>query len=728
MLKSVKNFAAEDEVCTVLAERIAEEQRRLHEREEIRKKKKAEEERIANLENEERLVIAGIEKQLRLVGAFWTATMQLPCRIEGGALPVCTAVLSVRALEKTIVGLDDDVVLVGDSSAKIHGFDRKTKNLLFTSSWEDEADPRLALGTPLAMASTRCGRLLGEYEAVAVFGSQAMAMKRPIGLDLSHYHVVVCDTGNSRIAMFAKRGAFVKTIGRKGIHGGEFYDLRDVKLANVRKRAITRGIEDTGVANEQFEAIVADCGNYRVQILNERGQFLRQFSLLGNSDQVAFQHNQFATLRAEIEREYAALRQRAPILSGNRMDDIYSLANVLHPTYKLYGYLTSCQMDWRDMRSRFHHPFALAYAPSEREVVVVDRENSSVYTYNFDAAGCTWLQLPRNRLLGVCSVHSCLQLNFTLGNPGEQDRPNKTWLYVSDPQSHRIAVLDANTLNWQFFVGATTYGDQELCSNGFKPGELNHPTFLATYSVGGDEESGCSNISHPNTMLVVSDTGNHSLSVFDAQTGLFCGRIGEGFGHMDGFFHSPQGIAVWDNRLLYVADQCNHRVQVFDLRTRTFMRAFGSLGSSPGRFNFPTGIALCPALPQTPKCDFGSHRSDKIVVADAGNYRVQVLDLDGSAHLILDAKLTPFGHPLSAVGVWVQQRSGYILVSDVANRCVAIFTNCGNFLTSFGATGEVETRFSEPVGVIITPQHTGVDLLLVVDAGRCDISSFQLRL
>ncbi|KAG6609240.1 uncharacterized protein IUM83_00947 [Phytophthora cinnamomi] len=225
----------EDERKRLEDERVAKEQRRLQEREEVRRKKAAEEERIANLENDERLVIAGIEKQLKLVGAFWKSTMQLPSRGDAEALPMCVAVLTVRALEKPILGLDDDVILIGDNNARIHGFDRKTKKLLFTSSWGNEVDESLALRTPLAMASTRCGRLLG---------------------------VRAHRSRNSRLAVFAKRGAVVQTIGRKGMHGGEFYDLRDVKLANVRKRAITRGMQpdsDTGISNEQFEAIVADC-------------------------------------------------------------------------------------------------------------------------------------------------------------------------------------------------------------------------------------------------------------------------------------------------------------------------------------------------------------------------------------------------------------------------------------------------------------------------------------
>ncbi|KAL3666602.1 hypothetical protein V7S43_008228 [Phytophthora oleae] len=788
-------------------ERNAEEQQHLQEREEIRRKKKAEEERIANLEHEERMVIVGIEKQLKLVGAFWTSTFQLPGRIQG-ALPMCATVVAVKALEKTIIGLEDDVILVGDTTAKIHGFDRKTKKLMFTSSWSNEKDGQFPLRMPLAMATTRCGRLLvcgqkcarvaiidlrvlfqmffnqvvvgqtcildassarigyidgsphlalpqglavddaaGEFYASdeasncvrvyklptrivakglvlerSISSSQEIVLKRPTGLSLSHYHVVLCDTGSSRLAVFAKRGAFVQTFGQKGMNGGEFYDLRDVKLANIRKRAITRGIEPergVGVSNEQFEAIVADCGNFRVQILNERGEFLRQLSLLGSLEQVVFQRDKFANLRAELAREYAALRHPPPVLAGESMDGIYSLATLLHPTCKLYTSITSCQMEWREMRSRFHHPFALAYAPTDREIVTVDRENASVYTYNFDTAGCNWLQLSKNHLGGICSVHSCLQLSFTFSSPEEltKNPPKKRWLYVSDPEAHRVAVFDSNTLSLQFFIGATTYGDREFCSNGFLPGELNHPSCIATYSVDDSD-----------TMLVVSDSGNHSVSIFDARSGSFCGRIGEGFGHFEGFFDSPQGVAVWKNEFLFICDQCNHRVQVFNVATRKFVRAFGRLGTAPGEFNFPTGIALCPALPETPKCNFGPHRSDKICIADTRNCRVQVLDLNGCVQLIIDGKTTPFNQPFSPVGVWTQQRSGYILVSDVDNRCVAIFTNTGGFLSAFGATGELDTRFVQPMSVVIAPQYASIDLLLVADAGRCDVSTFQLRL
>lgn len=37
----------------------------------------------------------------------------------------------------------------------------------------------------------------------------------------------------------------------------------------------------------------------------------------------------------------------------------------------------------------------------------------------------------------------------------------------------------------------------------------------------------------------------------------------------------------------------NHRIQVFDPSGR-FLRAFGSQGSTDGKFNYPWGVATCP--------------------------------------------------------------------------------------------------------------------------------------
>lgn len=481
--------------------------------------------------------------------------------------------------------------------------------------------------------------------------------------------------------------------------------------------------------------IVADLGNFRIHVLSENGDFLRQLSLLSSNEQIASQRDHLSGLHASLLREYSSLRLAdLPSLSGTTMRQLVALANVLHPSSPAYSRITAMQSEWREIRSRFHHPLAIAYAPTERELIFADRGNAKVFIYHADGSRSKWLNLPRDPLSGVASVHSILQqpvphagVSHDQAQGGEygvcRDR-----LFVSDPQSHRIAVFDAKSLKLLFHVGATTYGDQTLRSNGFLPGELHHPSFLTffTTTCGVEQEK---------TILVVSDSGNHTISLFDAWSGEFCGRVGEGFGHSEGYLDSPQGVAVYENRWLYVCDQHNHRIQIFDLQERKFGRGFGRNGSRPGEFDFPVGIAVCSSLPQVdPKCNLGRHREAKVLVADTGNHRLQIFAIadDFPVLMTLDVRLTPFDHPLVPMGVHIEQRSGCMLVCDAVHKCVMVFRHDGTFLTSFGSTVELENRFARPMDVIISSRQdreTGVALqqLLVADAGRCDVCAFKLR-
>ncbi len=52
-----------------------------------------------------------------------------------------------------------------------------------------------------------------------------------------------------------------------------------------------------------------------------------------------------------------------------------------------------------------------------------------------------------------------------------------------------------------------------------------------------------------------------------------------------GEFRYPGGLAYWDG-CLFVSDS-NHSVQMFDAANGQFLRAFGSRGDAPGRFNTP---------------------------------------------------------------------------------------------------------------------------------------------
>lgn len=110
----------------------------------------------------------------------------------------------------------------------------------------------------------------------------------------------------------------------------------------------------------------------------------------------------------------------------------------------------------------------------------------------------------------------------------------------------------------------------------------------------------------PDSSIVVADSSNHRVQVFDANgceynyreereverendpslspTG-FVREFGQ-YGSGEGEFDCLAGVAV--NRIgqFIIADRYNHRIQVLDPSGR-FLRSFGSQGSADGKFNYP---------------------------------------------------------------------------------------------------------------------------------------------
>ena len=85
------------------------------------------------------------------------------------------------------------------------------------------------------------------------------------------------------------------------------------------------------------------------------------------------------------------------------------------------------------------------------------------------------------------------------------------------------------------------------------------------------------------------------------------GREGSG----EGEFIIPTGV-VYDhnNDRIIVADTWNHRVQVFDKNGR-FLFSFGNFGTADGQFNSPVNVAY-------------DHDNGRIIVADTFNHRIQI--------------------------------------------------------------------------------------------------------
>ncbi|KAG8212702.1 hypothetical protein J437_LFUL019605 [Ladona fulva] len=234
----------------------------------------------------------------------------------------------------------------------------------------------------------------------------------------------------------------------------------------------------------------------------------------------------------------------------------------------------------------------------------------------------------------------------------------------------------------------------------------------------------------PDNSIVVADSSNHRVQVFDAN-GIFVKEFGS-YGSGEGEFDCLAGVAV--NRIgqYIIADRYNHRIQVLDPSGR-FLRAFGSQGASDGRFNYPWGVTT-DALGFIYVCDKENHRvqvfqsdgtfvgkfgsmgnrpgqlehphyvavssTNRVIVSDSNNHRVQIFDVNGRV-------LTTFGSEGSEEGQFKFPRGvavddqGYIFVGDSGNNRIQIFHPDGAFLRAFGCWGSGDGEFKGLEGVAV---------------------------
>ncbi|KAJ0176828.1 hypothetical protein K1T71_008007 [Dendrolimus kikuchii] len=190
----------------------------------------------------------------------------------------------------------------------------------------------------------------------------------------------------------------------------------------------------------------------------------------------------------------------------------------------------------------------------------------------------------------------------------------------------------------------------------------------------------------PDNTMVVADSSNHRVQVFDSN-GIFVKEFGQ-YGSGQGEFDCLAGVAV--NRIgqYIIADRYNHRIQVFDPQGR-FLRAFGSQGTGDGKFNYPWGIT-------TDALGF-------IYVCDKENHRVQVFQSDGTfvgKFGSFGSKLGQLEHP-HYIAVSSTNR---VLVSDSNNHRIQVFDVNGRVLSSFGEEGSEDGQFKFPRGVAVDDQ------------------------
>ena len=163
-----------------------------------------------------------------------------------------------------------------------------------------------------------------------------------------------------------------------------------------------------------------------------------------------------------------------------------------------------------------------------------------------------------------------------------------------------------------------------------------------------------------------------------------------------GLFNHPRGIAIGPEGNVYVVDSDNHRIEVFDTEGN-FLRTWGSqcnlaegIGCADptgiGQFQEPWGIAVS--------------EDGRVYVADTWNHRIQVFDAEGN---FLTA-WGRYGETNSDPTIFYGPRDIAIagerlFVTDTGNERIVVFDLDGNYLFQWGSEGLSPGYFAEPVGL-----------------------------
>ncbi|MDC0159624.1 6-bladed beta-propeller, partial [Candidatus Nitrosopelagicus sp.] len=171
-----------------------------------------------------------------------------------------------------------------------------------------------------------------------------------------------------------------------------------------------------------------------------------------------------------------------------------------------------------------------------------------------------------------------------------------------------------------------------------------------------------------------------------------------------GFFLNPQSMAFDSENNLYITDLGNSRVQKFD-SNGNFLFEWGSKGSIPGQFGYPTGIAIS---------------NESVFVVDNKNNNIQKFDLDGNFITYWGQYGKDSGSFNSPLGI-ITSQDNFVYVVDSGNARIQKFTLDGEFVDGFGRSSQRGGGFTTPVDIAINS-----DKLYVTDSGQGTINIYTL--
>jgi len=223
--------------------------------------------------------------------------------------------------------------------------------------------------------------------------------------------------------------------------------------------------------------------------------------------------------------------------------------------------------------------------------------------------------------------------------------------------------------------------------------DLAKPAYSAI-AVNGDSIIGVAVVG---SRLFVTDSVSSRLVALDAR-GRTLWTVDRSQGLM-----RPTGLAAAGDQL-YVVDTLANRVVVVGL-DGAVRSHFGSRGSGPGQFNYPTNIALGP--------------DGRLYVTDTMNFRIQIFTSDGLFQKSFGQLGDGSGDFAKPKGIAVD-RAGRIYVVEGLNDVVQMFDDTGRLLLEFGGTGTSDGQLYLPTGIAIVN-----DLVYVADSANRRVQVFE---
>jgi sugar lactone lactonase YvrE len=192
----------------------------------------------------------------------------------------------------------------------------------------------------------------------------------------------------------------------------------------------------------------------------------------------------------------------------------------------------------------------------------------------------------------------------------------------------------------------------------------------------------------PRGTVLVADTHYHRILRYSPE-GELLGEFGSE-GREPGRFIYPTGLAVAADGTIYVSEfGGNDRVQAFSPEGAV-LRGWGRYGEAEGEFKRPQGLALA---------------GDVLYVADAANHRIQAFSTEG--RFIRAWAGVKYPYAVSVDG------EGDVLVAEYGSHRISKFSPDGRALASAGGAGSGPGELNTPWGVVAAGPK-----IVVVDSGN----------